>query len=244
MSALDDLLDDLVAANHILYHHGVVDGYGHVSFRSPANPERLFMAAAVSPGRVTEADIIELDFAGNVVSGEDRPTYSEKFIHAEVYRARPDVQCVIHSHSPTTIPFGVTGVPLKPIVHNASFMYQGVPLYNSIDVPEATSPLVNSPATGKALAEKLGQCAVVLMRGHGDTVVGSDIRETVSRAIYTEVNAKLLLQSLSLGWPITYMPESEALAMLAPRTQGGRGSSHGVDRVWKMWIDEIAAKRA
>src|SRR5215469_273387 len=116
---MKELIEDLVAANHILYHHHVVDGYGHVSFRSPKNPERFFIAAAVSPGRVTKGEIIEMDFDGQIVTREDRPTYSEKFIHAEVYRARPDVQCVIHSHSPTTIPFGVTGVPMKPIINSA-----------------------------------------------------------------------------------------------------------------------------
>lgn len=238
MSTMQELLNDLVAANHILYHHGVVDGYGHVSFRSLKDPERFFMAAAVSPGRVTATDIIELDLDGNVL-GEKRPSYSEKFIHAEVYRARADVKCVIHSHSPTTIPFGVTGVPFKPIIHNAAFMYTGVPLYDSIEVPEATSPLVNSPETGKALAKKLGDHAVVLMRGHGDTVVGEDIRDTVSRAIYTERNAQLLLQALSMGKPITYMPDRECEHMLGPRSSL-REPSHGVDRVWKMWVDEIA----
>lgn len=238
-SQLRELIADLVAANHILYHHGIVDGYGHVSFRSPSNPERLYMAAAVSPGRVTEDDIVEMDSNGDIVGGGGRPTYSEKFIHTEVYRARKDVQCVIHSHSPTTIPFGVTGVPLVPIAHNAAFMYPGAPLYDSHDVPEATSPLVNSPATGRALAVKLGNNAVVLMRGHGDTVVGDDIRDTVSRAIYTEVNAKLLLQAISLGKPINYMREDECREMLS-RIGRGAGSGHGVDRVWKMWIDEIS----
>jgi HCOMODA/2-hydroxy-3-carboxy-muconic semialdehyde decarboxylase len=244
MSDLKELIDDVVAGNHILYHHGIVDGYGHISFRSPTNPERFYMAAAVSPGRVTEADIIELDLDGNVVGDKDRATYSEKFIHAECYRARKDVECVIHSHSPTTIPFGVTRVPLKPIIHGASFLFTGCPVYNSVDVPESTSPLVNNPATGKALAKVLGRNAVALMRGHGDTVVGADIRSTVSRAIYTEVNAKLLLQALSLGQPIEYMNEKESATMQGSSVNQGRGSSHGVDRVWRMWLDEVAAHKA
>lgn len=241
MSTMQELLDDLVAGNHILYHHGVVDGYGHISFRSLKDPGKFFMAAAVSPGRVKHDDVIELDLDGKII-GENRPSYSEKYIHAEVYRARPDVNCVIHSHSPTTIPFGVTGVAFKPIIHNAAFMHGGVPLYDSIEVPEATSPLVNSPATGKALAKKLGQHTVVLMRGHGDTVVGENIRDTVSRAIYTERNAQLLLQALSLGKPITYMPERECENMLENKVPM-REPSHGVDRVWKMWIDEISKGR-
>lgn len=236
MSELQTLVDDLVDANHILYCNKVVDGYGHVSFRSPVNPERFFMAAAVSPGLVTEGDIIELDLDGNIVTREDRPTYSERFIHAEIYRVRPEVRAVIHSHSPTVIPYSVTTVPLRPIIHSASFLMKGAPVYDSQHVPEATSPLVNSPAAGKALAKILGEADVVLMRGHGDTVVGPDLRETVSRAIYTERNAQLLLQATMLGGPITYLNAAEAADMLGRGSQREKG--HGVDRVWKMWIDE------
>ena len=175
---------------------------------------------------------------------EERATYSEKFIHAEVYRVRPDVGCVIHSHSPTTIPFGVTGMPLMPVAHSGSFLVDGCPIYNSRLVPESTSPLVNSPATGKALAKVLGASAIVLMRGHGDTVVGPDIRDTVSRAIYAERNAQLYLQALSLGKPIEFMGEKEMRGMASPDVRQSRGSSHGVDRVWRMWVDEVAARRA
>jgi HCOMODA/2-hydroxy-3-carboxy-muconic semialdehyde decarboxylase len=239
MSELQTLIEDLVDANHILYRQGIVDGYGHASVRNPANPERFFMAAAVSPGRVRKKDIIELDLDGNIVGGEDRPTYSERFIHAEVYRARADVHAVIHSHSPTVIPFSVTDVPLRPIIHGASFMHTGVPVFNTHNVPEATTPLVNSPAIGKALVATLGQSSIVLMRGHGNTVVGADIRETVSHAIYAEVNARLLLQSLALNRPIDYMNSDEAKAMQGRNVNPGRGSSHGVDRVWQMWVDEV-----
>jgi ribulose-5-phosphate 4-epimerase/fuculose-1-phosphate aldolase len=239
MSELELLFEDLVDANHILYRQGIVDGYGHASFRHPSRPEHFFMAAAVSPGRVRDTDIIELDLDGKIVSGEERPTYSERFIHAEVYRARGDVNAVIHSHSPTVIPFSVTDVPLRPIIHSASFMHTGVPVFNTHQVPEATTPLVNSPVIGKALVATLGQNSIVLMRGHGNTVVGPELREAVSRAIYAEVNARLLLQALSLGRPIIYMNSDEAKAMQGGGVNPGRGSSHGVDRVWQMWVDEI-----
>lgn len=239
MSEQETLFEDLVDANHILYDQGIVDGYGHASIRHPEHPDHFFMAAAVSPGRVRKKDIIELDLDGNIVGGEDRPSYSERFIHAEIYRARADVNAVIHSHSPTVIPFSVTDVPLRPIIHAAAFMHPGVPVFNTHHVPEATTPLVNSPAIGKALVATLGQNNIVLMRGHGNTVVGSDIRETVSRAIYAEVNAKLLLQSLALGRPIDYMNAEESQAMQGRSVNPGRGSNHGVDRVWKMWVDEV-----
>jgi ribulose-5-phosphate 4-epimerase/fuculose-1-phosphate aldolase len=243
MSELQFLIEDLVDANHILYHQGIVDGYGHASVRNPEHPERFFMAAAISPGRVRQADIIELDLDGNIVTKEPRPTYSERFIHAEIYRARKDVNAVIHSHSPTVIPFSVTDVPLRPIIHAASFMHTGVPVFNTRNVPEATTPLVNSPAVGRALVATLGQNSIVLMRGHGNTVVGPDIRETVSHAIYAEVNARLLLQSLGLGRPIEYITSDEAQGMLGRSVNPGRGSSHGVDRVWQMWVDEVHKDR-
>ena len=234
---LSRLIDDLVDANHILYHHGVVDGYGHVSFRHPERPDRFFMAAAISPGRVSVDDIIELGLDGVPVAGE-RQTYSERFIHAEIYRVRTDVHAVVHSHSPAVIPFSVTDVSLRPIVHNAPFLHPEVPVFDTADVPEAKSPLINTPGAGKALAVTLAQNNVVLMRGHGDTVVGPTIRETVSRAIYTEVNARLLLQTLLLGRPVKYLGAVEAAEMIAAMNVG---PGHGVDRVWKMWVDEVSA---
>jgi ribulose-5-phosphate 4-epimerase/fuculose-1-phosphate aldolase len=238
MSDLQALIDDLVAANRILYHHDVVDGYGHASFRNPANANTFWMAAAISPGRVTASDVIELDFDGEQVAQGGRQVYSERFIHAEIYRARPDVHAVIHSHSPAVIPFGVTDVPLRPIVHNAPFLRNaGAPVFNTAHVPEATSPLVNSPAVGRALVATLAEHSVVLMRGHGDTVVGPELRETVARAIYTEVNARLLLQTLALGRPVDYLGEAESEIMNARLNAGQRG--HGIDRIWQMWIDEI-----
>jgi ribulose-5-phosphate 4-epimerase/fuculose-1-phosphate aldolase len=240
MSELQRLVDDLVAGNHILYHHQVVDGYGHLSFRSPSNPLRFYMAAAVAPGRVTADDVIELDLDGEITSADgNRPTYSERFIHAEVYRARPEINSVLHSHSPTVIPFGVTTVPLKPVASSGSFLFPHPPIFDTSNVPEATSVLVNKPVIGKALADVLGQNNVVLMRGHGNTVVGQNVRETVSRGIYTELNARLLLQALALGGPITYVKESEAKAIRST-IETVKGSSHGIDRIWYMWTDEVA----
>jgi ribulose-5-phosphate 4-epimerase/fuculose-1-phosphate aldolase len=242
MSELQALTDDVVAGNHILYHHGVVDGYGHLSFRSPSNPNRFYMAAALSPGRVTADDIIELDLDGEITSADkSRPTYSERFIHAEVYRARPEINSVLHSHSPTVIPFGVTTVPFKPVASSGSFLYPNPPIFDTSNVPEATSGvLVNKPEIGKALVGVLGQNSVVLMRGHGNTVVGRNVRETVSRGIYTELNARLLMQALALGGPITYVKESEAKAPRSTTPENERGSSHGIDRIWYMWADEVA----
>ena len=244
MPELHQLIEDLVSADHhILYHHGVVDGYGHASIRHPDNPQRFLIAAAIAPGRVRANDILELDLDGKPVADSGRPLYSERFIHAEVYRARADVHAVIHSHSPTVIPFSVTDVPLRPIINQAGCLQSGVPVFNSIHVPEATSPLVDSPAVGKALVAKLAEHSVVLMRGHGNTIVAPGIREAVSRAIYTERNAQLLLQTLALNRPIEYLDPAEVRNMASQRPQTA-GPSHGVDRIWQMWLDEVKAATA
>jgi ribulose-5-phosphate 4-epimerase/fuculose-1-phosphate aldolase len=235
---LKSLIDDLVAANRILYRQGVVDGFGHVSARHPARPDRFLMSAAKAPGRVTAEDIMEFDLDGKPIDGRDRPTYSERFIHSEAYKARPDVNAVIHSHSPTVIPFSVTQMPLRAVHNTASFLASGVPVFEMRRAAGMTNNLVDDPARGKALAETLGDRPVALLRGHGNVVVGPDIRRTVSRAIYTEVNARMLLQAVTLGGPITYIDPEENKQIEAGR--GTRVTGHSVDRTWQMWLEEAS----
>jgi ribulose-5-phosphate 4-epimerase/fuculose-1-phosphate aldolase len=235
-SDLKTLIDDLVAANRILYRQGVVDGFGHVSVRHPNQPDRFLMAAAKAPGRVTADDIMEFDLDAKPIDARDRPIYSERFIHSEVYKARPDVAAVIHSHSPTVIPFSVTLVPLRPVHNTASFLAAGVPVFEMRKVAGMTDNLVTDAARGRALAETLGNRPVALLRGHGNVVVGPDVRRAVARAIYTEVNARMLLQAVMLGGPIIYIDPEENKAI-----ESGRGTQipgHSVDRVWQMWLEE------
>jgi ribulose-5-phosphate 4-epimerase/fuculose-1-phosphate aldolase len=230
------LLDDLVAANRILYRQGVVDGFGHVSVRHPARPDRFLLSAAKAPGRVTAEDIMEFDLDGKPIDGRERPIYSERFIHSEVYKARSDVNAVIHSHSPTVIPFSVTQVPLRPVHNTASFLAPEVPVFEMRKAAGMTNNLVTDSARGKALVETLGDRPVALLRGHGNVVVGPDLRRTVSRAIYTEVNARMLLQAVMLGGPITFIdPEENKLIESGRGTQIG---GHNVDRTWQMWLEE------
>jgi ribulose-5-phosphate 4-epimerase/fuculose-1-phosphate aldolase len=237
-SEMNAVIEDLVAANRILYRQGVVDGFGHVSARHPARPDRFLMSAAKAPGRVTAEDIMEFDLDGKAIDGRDRPTYSERFIHSEVYKARPDVNAVIHSHSPTVIPFSVTQVPLRAVHNTASFLAAGVPVFEMRKAAGMTNNLVNDAARGKALAETLGDRPVALLRGHGNVVVGPDIRRTVSRAIYTEVNARMLLQAVTLGGPITYIDPEENKLIESGR--GTRVTGHSVDRTWQMWLEEAS----
>jgi ribulose-5-phosphate 4-epimerase/fuculose-1-phosphate aldolase len=232
------LIDDLVAANRILYRQGVVDGFGHVSARHPGKPDRFLMSAAKAPGRVIAEDIMEFDLQGNPIDGKDRPIYSERFIHSEVYKARADVNAVIHSHSPTVIPFSVTQVPLRAVHNTASFLAAGVPVFEMRKVAGMTNNLVTDSARGKALVETLGDRPVALLRGHGNVVVGPDVRRTVSRAIYTEVNARMLLQAVMLGGPITFIDPEEN--KLIESVRGTRVTGHSVDRTWQMWLEEAS----
>ena len=229
------LIDDLVAANRILYHQGVVDGFGHVSVRHPTRPDHFLMSRALAPGRVTRDDIIEFDADATPVN-DSRPIYAERFIHSEVYKARPDVMAVVHSHSPAVIPFSVTQVPLRPVLGPASFLAPAVPVFEIRKVAGMTNLLVTDVPRGKALAETLGQHPVALMRGHGNVVVGPNVRRAVSRAIYTEINARLLWQAVTLGGPIEYIAPEEAALMESGRDAAGEG--HGPNRTWDMWKEE------
>ena len=230
------LIDDIVVANHILYHQGVLDGFGHVSVRHPSVPGHFLMARALAPGRVTRDDILEFDVDANPVKAGGPPVYSERFLHSEIYRARPDVMAVIHSHSPTVIPFSVTQVKLRPVATTASFLSPAVPVFEMRQSAGMTNLLVDDKARGEALAEILGNHPVALMRGHGDVVVGSSVRRAVSRAIYTEINARLQLQAVTLGGPITFIAPEEAALMEKGRDAAQAG--HGANRTWDMWKDE------
>lgn len=221
------LIDKVVIANRILYDQGVVDGLGHVSVRHPGDPGVFLLSCNRAPGLVRRADILCYDLDGNTVTPTSERSYLERFIHGEIYRARPDVMAVVHSHSPSVIPFGATGNRLRPIFHMAGFLGGGSTLFDIRDAFGETDMLIRNNALGKALAQSLGNCSCVLMRGHGSTVVGTSIEQVVYRAIYAEVNAKLQAQALGLG-EVTYLTPQEAdLAAAANDSQIGRS--------WDLW---------
>ena len=232
----ETLLDDLVTANRILAHEGVFDAYGHVSVRHPGNPSRYLLSRSLAPALVTATDIIEYDLDSTAVAANVEVSVLERFIHGEIYKARPDVNAVVHSHSPTVIPFGITEVPLKPVFHMAAFLYRGVPVWDirKAQDPAASTMLVRNGTLGKSLAQALGDKAVVLMRGHGNVVVASDVRFAVRNAIYTEVNARLQSIAISLGGPITYLSQTEGAASAA--------APGDLNRAWELW-KTAASKR-
>ena len=222
------LIEDLVAANRILADQGVVDGYGHVSARHDRDPNRFMMSRSLAPELVTAADVMEYDLDGEAVDPRGRTSYLERFIHSEIYRARPDVRAVVHNHSPSVIPFGATGVPLRPLYHMSAFLADGAPVWDIRAAAGDTDMLVRTPALGRSLAQALGARAVVLMRGHGAAVVGTSLPQAVFRSVYTEVNARLQAQAIALGGTVTYLSPEEAR-----RVEATMGSTLG--RPWELW---------
>jgi ribulose-5-phosphate 4-epimerase/fuculose-1-phosphate aldolase len=225
-------IEDLVAANHILYAQSVLDGYGHVSARHDTSQDRFWLSQSMAPGLVSAADIMEFDLSGEPVDGQGRPTYAERFIHSEIYRRRPDVKAIVHSHSPAVIPFGVTSVPLKPIFHMSGFLGTGVPIFEIREIAGDTDMLVRNPGLGAALALRLGDKAAALMRGHGSVAVGSSLPQVVFRAVYLEVNARLQSEAMKLG-SINFLTSEEAKLAAA-------GNDMHVLRPWTLWKHEIA----
>lgn len=236
-TANPQLIEDLVAANHILVNEGVLDGFGHISVRHDKDPSRFLIARSMAPGLVTAADIVAVDLDGVVHDAQGRHTYVERFIHSEIYRAQPGVMSVIHSHSASVVPFSVSNTRLRPICHMSGFLGATTPVFEiRYSAGESSDLLIRNKALGKALADLLGTSAVALMRGHGSVAVGRSIQQSVFRAIYTESNARLQSQAMQLG-EVNYMTPGEAQAT------SDMVDEH-LERPWQIWKQEAAAKVA
>ena len=218
--------DDLIAANRILAAHGVIDAYGHVSLRSPDNPKRYYLASSIAPELVQLEDIIEYDLDSRPLNDAGRESVRERYIHGEIYKTRPDVMAVVHNHSPSVIPFSVTGVPMRALFHMAAFVGDGLPNFEIRDVQKGTDLLVKTAALGKALASTLSDKPAALMRGHGAVVVGENIARAVGRSVYLEQSARMQMQALLLSKKITYMDEAEVRASLPIQDY---------KRAWPLW---------
>jgi ribulose-5-phosphate 4-epimerase/fuculose-1-phosphate aldolase len=230
------LIEDLVVAYRILAEHAVIDAWGHVSVRSDRDPTHYFLARALAPELVTAGDIMEYDLDSNPVDRRGREIVSERYIHGEIYKTRPDVNAVVHSHAPSLIPFSVTKVPLRPLFAIAAFVGEGIPNFEIRKVQKGTNLLINTARLGKALATTLGRKPAALLRGHGVVVVGEDVRRAVGRSIYLDLSARLQLQAMMLAGPrgsITTLDRQEVKAS---------ATLTNFSRAWNLWRTKMLAR--
>ncbi len=231
------LIDDLVTANHILFDQGVVDGFGHISFRHDKRPDRFLLARNMAPGLVQRDDILEFALDGDAVNANGRRVYLERFIHGEVYRKRPDVMSVVHSHSHNIVTLSVVrDAPLRALFHMSGFIGPAAPVFEIREAGgDATDLLISNSMLGAALAEHFANTDIVLMRGHGSTVVGSSIRQAVYRAVYAEMNARYQTQAAQLGEVVYLTPGECARCASTIEAQ--------VQRPWDLWAEQAAKYR-
>jgi HCOMODA/2-hydroxy-3-carboxy-muconic semialdehyde decarboxylase len=228
------LVADLVTANHILYDQRVVDAFGHVSVRHPSDSAQFLLSRSRSPELVSADDIVLYDLDGRPLHDDGRPSYIERFIHAGIYAARPDVRGVVHSHAEDTIPFGITTEPLVPVFHGAASMGNRIPTWDIRErFGDRTNLLVSNMDQGRALAQRLGSERVVLMRGHGFAAAGRSLYEVVKTALYLPTNARILTLARAFRKDVVTLSEGEieALSSIADDAAPSR-------RAWEYWCSQ------
>jgi ribulose-5-phosphate 4-epimerase/fuculose-1-phosphate aldolase len=230
MSQLDDLLRDLVVANRILSNEDVVDAYGHISVRHPDNPKRFFMSRSLAPELVERHDLIEFDQQGEPVNDKRQP-YLERFIHAAIFEARPDVTAVVHAHAEDTLPFGIVSKPLEPVIHSGSFIGGKVPVWDIRKKFGETDLLVRNMAQGRDLAKCMGKGSVALMRGHGFASASRSIIEVVRLSVYLPRNARVQMNAMRMGGK----PKPLSKGEIAARAAGYRPNMPETWRAWEYW---------
>jgi HCOMODA/2-hydroxy-3-carboxy-muconic semialdehyde decarboxylase len=228
MPKVDYIIEELVTANRILAREGVVDSFGHISARHPDNPQRYLLSRSRAPDCVEAGDIMEFTLDGNPVDAKGRAPYLERFIHGALYEARPDVMSVVHNHSESVIPFGVSSQRIRPIFHMGAAIGHEVPVWDSHDQFGDTALLVENMPMGRDLAKRIGAGSTALMRGHGATVAGRNIRHVVFTSVYLEVNARLQKEAMDMG-EVTYLHPGEVDKVIE------RTSPYGINRAWENW---------
>jgi HCOMODA/2-hydroxy-3-carboxy-muconic semialdehyde decarboxylase len=235
---LQNAVSQLVIANRILANEDVIDAYGHVSIRHPLNPERYLLSWSRSPEFVGLEDIVEFTLDGKPAQDDRRPPYRERFIHGAIYEARPEVQAVVHAHAEDTLPFGITSVPLRPVIHSGSFIGAQVPVWDIADKFGAeTNLLVSNMAQGRDLARSLGANNVTLMRGHGFAAAARSLIDVVRTSVYLPRNARVQMAAMRMG-EVKYLAPGEVAARAAA---GGYYTSDSPE-TWRAW--EYWARRA
>jgi ribulose-5-phosphate 4-epimerase/fuculose-1-phosphate aldolase len=228
-----EAIEQVVVANRILANEGILDALGHVSLRSPENANSFFQARSISPFEVTRDDILEIDLDGNVLTKTTMRPYGERIIHGAILKARPDMNAVFHGHPAAVIPFSVTDIPLCPVTHVGSFLYQGVPVYDDYE-PDG-GMLISTRQEGERIAKHLGQYRAHLLRGHGCDVVGESLPHAVASAIYLRDNAAIQLQALQLSKHVKYLSPDEAKRAM----ETALFNTLPLDRMWNYWVARV-----
>ena len=226
-------IDELVLANHMLSSEGVLDAYGHVSVRDPRNPNRFYLARHMPAGLVTAADVIQYDLDSKPVQGDPNAGYTERFIHGEIYKTRPDVMAVVHEHAPEIVAFSVSSTPLRAVSHMGGFIGENVPMFEIRKTGGETDMLVRNNQLGHALAESLGDHSVALMRGHGAVVVAPSLHIVVGRAYYLNFNARIQTTAMLMGGKVMYLSPEEAKKST---------NQDGYERAWTLFAGKAKAK--
>jgi ribulose-5-phosphate 4-epimerase/fuculose-1-phosphate aldolase len=226
------VLEDLAAASRILADQGVFDAAGHVSMRHPGHPERFLMSRSLAPQMITADDIMEFDIDSNAIDARGRNGFIERYLHGEIFRARPDVMAIAHSHSPSTIAFGLSNVPMLAMYHNAAFLAAGVPVFDIRDKFGATDIVIGTPEKGAALAQVLADKPVALLRAHGMVATGPSLPVAVFRAIFTVTSANIQHQALALGGPVAALDAEEGRIADVVNVQT-------VGRSWDLWKKRV-----
>lgn len=230
---------DLVIAYRTLAEHRILDAYGHVSIRHPERPDRFLLSRALAPELVTIDDIMEFDLESAPIDRQDRELYSERFIHGELYKSRPDVHAVVHNHSPAIVPFSITpDIKIKPLTAVTSFIGLGVPTFEIRDFQRGADMRIITNELGRNLAGVVADKPAALMRGHGAVVVAEDIPTVVARSIYLELAAKQLWQALLMAGPggrVITLDDSEVAAVQKRQEFG---------RPWNLFRTKMLARMA
>jgi len=233
-NSIVDLHYELALASRMLANEGVLDAFGHVSLRHPADSGRYLLPRARSPQLVEPADVLEFTLDSEPVRPTAEKLFAERVIHGCIYAARSDVMAVCHHHAAAVLPFCIAGVAIVPVFHLGAAVGEDIPFWDQRDEFGDTNLLVVKPEEGRSLARALAAQAAVLMSHHGATVVGKDVRELVSRAIFMCQNAQYQLQARLLG---NVVPLSSGEARLAGSING---MPNVVGRTWEYWTMRLA----
>jgi HCOMODA/2-hydroxy-3-carboxy-muconic semialdehyde decarboxylase len=229
-----DAAEDLAIASRILSDQGVFDAAGHVSMRDPHRADRFLMSRSLAPALVTAADVMAFTLDCEPCEARGRTPFIERYLHGGIYRRRPDVMAVAHGHTPSVVPFGLVGTPMVATYHNAAFLAAGVPVFDIRASFGTTDIVISSAERGAALADALGDKAVLLLRAHGFVAVGPSLPAAVFRAIFTEISARVQLQAVTLSGPIAALePDEGRLADAINLATVGRS--------WEFWKKRVTS---